>query len=162
MPLSLPDLCDEHGDELSVLAPQFQDFGGRARFCGEVVTVKCYEDNSVVKQTLAESAQGKVLVVDGGGSLNCALLGDMLGAMARDNGWQGIVVYGCVRDVEILRTIDIGVRALQPHPMKSEKRGRGQRDVSVHFANAEIKPGHFLYADENGIAVADRDLGVDF
>lgn len=162
MSLSLPDLCDAHPDELHVLSPQFQDFGGRSKFSGPVVTVKCYEDNSLVKTTLAEPGEGSVLVVDGGGSLNCALLGDMLGAMARDNGWQGIVVYGCVRDVEILRTIDIGVRALRAHPVKSDKRGRGQRDVSVHFANVEIKPAFHLYADDNGIAVAERDLGADF
>jgi regulator of ribonuclease activity A len=162
MSLSLPDLCDQHSDQLEVLDPVFEDFGGRRKFHGPIVTVKCYEDNSVVKQTLAEPGEGRVLVVDGGGSNNCALLGDMLAAMAAENGWQGVLVNGCVRDVEILGGIDLGVRALHAHPVKSEKRGRGQRDVPVHFADAEFRPGQHLYADPNGIAVAPRDLGVDF
>jgi regulator of ribonuclease activity A len=162
MSLSLPDLCDQYASKLHVLSPLFRDFGGRHRFSGEVFTIKCYEDNSMVKQTLAEAGNGRVLVVEGGGSLNCALLGDMLAAMAQQNGWSGIVINGCVRDVEILRTIDIGVRALNAHPVKSDKRGRGQANVSLHFASAEIKPGNYLYADENGIAVAEHKLETEF
>ena len=104
----------------------------------------------------------KILVVNGGGSMRCALLGDMLGAMARDNGWQGIVVYGCVRDVEILETIDLGIKALNSIPVKTNKRGEGQLDLPVHFAGAQIVPGEYLYADPNGVIVAVRDLGVDF
>lgn len=162
MPLSLPDLCDDHSAELVVLEPVFQNFGGRACFSGPIVTVKCFEDNSVVKATLAEPGDGRVLVIDGGGSLGCALLGDMLADMALKAGWKGIVINGCVRDVEITRNIDIGIRALQAHPVKSEKRGEGQRDVALWFAGANLHPGNMLYADDNGIAVAERDLGVDF
>lgn len=162
MSLSLPDLCDQHAGSLNVLSPLFRDYGGRHKFCGPVATVKCYEDNSMVKQTLSEAGGGRVLVVEGGGSLNCALLGDMIATMAQENGWSGIVINGCVRDVEILRTIDLGVRALNTHPIKSDKRGRGSVNVSVHFANAEIKPGQYLYADDNGIAVAEHDLQADF
>lgn len=159
---SVPDLCDDFSDELDVLEPIFTDFGGRERFAGEVVTVKCFEDNTLVKAALGEPGEGRVLVVDGGGSLRCALLGDMLAAMGRDNGWSGVVVNGAVRDVEITRTIDLGVRALAAHPIRSEKRGEGQRDVSVWFAGNYIHSGHFLYADANGIVIAPRDLGINF
>lgn len=162
MTLSLPDLCDQYPDQLNVLSPGFSNYGGRTKFCGPVVTVKCYEDNSKVRETLTETGAGRVLVVDGGGSLNCALLGDLIGTMALENGWTGIVINGCVRDVEILKMLDIGVLALHPHPVKSDKRGRGQVNGSLHFANAEIKAGQYLYADENGIAVADKNLEVDF
>ena len=160
MNVSVPDLCDAYGDELDVLEPLFLDFGGRESFFGKIVTVKCFEDNSVVKQTLAEAGEGRVLVVDGGGSLRCALLGDMLAARGRDNGWSGVVVNGAVRDVEITRTIDIGVRALAAHPVRSDKRGEGQRDVSVWFAGNYIHAGHYLYADANGIVIAHRELDV--
>ena len=114
MTLSVPDICDDFIDELQIVEPMFCEFGGKDRFSGEIVTVKCFEDNSVVKENLAKPGDGKVMVVDGGGSLRCALLGDMLGAMGRDNGWQGLIVYGCVRDVEILADIDLAHRA---HPM---------------------------------------------
>lgn len=159
---SVPDLCDDFEDRLSVLEPLFRDFGGRERFSGPVSTVKCHEDNSRVKEALAEAGEGRVLVVDGGGSLRHALLGDMLAAMGAENGWSGVVVYGCVRDVEITRTIDLGLRAIAPHPVKSVKRGEGQRDVPVRFAGVTIQPGTVLYADANGLVLAEEDLGVSF
>ncbi len=159
---SVPDLCDDFEDQLSVLEPLFQDFGGRDRFSGLVSTVKCHEDNSRVKEALAEPGEGRVLVVDGGGSLRHALLGDMLAGMGAENGWSGVIVYGCVRDVEITREISLGVRALAAHPVKSVKRGEGQRDVPVRFAGVTIRPGAVLYADANGMAIAERDLGVEF
>ncbi|MBT8059531.1 MAG: ribonuclease E activity regulator RraA, partial [Gammaproteobacteria bacterium] len=106
--------------------------------------------------------RGRVLVVDGGGSLRHALLGDLLAANAVENGWQGLLINGCVRDVEILETLDLGVKALNAHPVKTEKRGEGQRDVPVSFAGARIRPGDHLYADANGIVIAPRDLGVAF
>ncbi len=162
MSLSVPDLCDEFHDQLDVLEPIFRDFGGKERFSGEVVTVKCFEDNSLVKATLAEPGEGRVLVVDGGGSLRCALLGDLLAGMGVDNGWSGVVVNGCVRDVEITRTMPIGIRALSPYPVRSEKRGEGQRDASVWFAGVNIHPGSHLYADANGIVIAPAHLDVDF
>lgn len=158
MTRSVPDLCDDFEDELEVLDPMFRDFGGRESFSGEIATVKCFEDNSLVKTTLAEPGGGRVLVVDGGGSLKRALLGDMLATMAKDNGWSGVVVNGCVRDVEITRDIDLGIRALAACPVRSEKRGEGQRDAAVWFAGVHIHAGHFLYADPNGIVIAGRDL----
>ena len=158
MIFTTPDICDDYSDELQVLEPLFTEFGGAGKFCGEVVTIKCFEDNSMVKQTLGSEGHGKVLVVDGGGSKRCALLGDMLGAMAAGNGWQGVLINGCVRDVEILKTIGLGVRALDCYPLKSNKRNEGQINIPVHFAGATFEPGQYLYADENGIIVAKAEL----
>ena len=158
MNFSVPDICDEYLPQLQVLEPLFRPYGGRLKFCGEIVTIKCFEDNSMVKQTLATDGSGKVMVVDGGGSLRCALLGDMLGAMAAKNGWQGLLINGCVRDVEILKSIDIGVSALNSYPQKSEKRGIGELNIAVHFAGVDFKPGQYLYADENGIVAAREKL----
>ena len=158
MNYSTPDICDEHSHQLQVLEPLFTEFGGRDKFSGEVVTIKCFEDNSLVKQTLGTAGHGKVLVVDGGGSIRCALLGDLLGAMAVENGWQGVLVNGCVRDVEILKSMDLGVRALNIFPLKSEKRNEGQLNRTVSFAGVSFKPGQYLYADENGIVVANEKL----
>ena len=158
MDFTTPDICDEHLADIQILEPLFTAFGGRDKFCGEVVTIKCFEDNSLVKQQLANDGRGKVLVVDGGGSLRCALLGDMLGDMAAQNGWQGVVVNGCVRDVEILKTIAIGVRALNCYPLKSNKRNEGQLNIPVRFAGVNFEPGQYLYADENGIVVACKKL----
>jgi len=162
MSYSVPDICDDYIDEISVLEPLFSNFGGKRRFSGEVVTIKCFEDNSLIRDAVRSEGRGRVLVVDGGGSLRRALLGDMLAASAAENGWQGLLINGCVRDVEILETIDLGVKALNSHPVKTEKRGEGQRDINVTFAGATIRPGHYLYADANGAVVAVRNLEVEF
>jgi regulator of ribonuclease activity A len=159
---SVPDICDEFIDEVSVLDPLFSDFGARRKFSGAIVTVKCFEDNSRVRELVQSEGRGRVIVVDGGGSLRRALLGDLLAARAAENGWQGLLINGCVRDVEILETIDLGVKALNCHPVKTDKRGEGQVDVEVTFAGATIWPGDYLYADANGIAIARRDLEIDF
>jgi regulator of ribonuclease activity A len=160
MKFTVPDLCDDFLSEIHVLEPLFTSYGGRRKFCGEIVTIKCFEDNSLVKQTLATKGHGKILVVDGGGSLMCALLGDLLGAMAAENGWQGVVINGCVRDVEILKTIDLGVCALNCHPLKSHKRNEGQLNAHLRFASVGFEPGRYLYADENGIILADKELNL--
>lgn len=162
MPYSVPDLCDDFMEEVLVLEPLFSDFGGKLQFSGEIVTIKCFEDNSLVRDTVKSEGRGRVLVVDGGGSLRHALLGDLLAASAVENGWQGLLINGCVRDVEILETIDLGVKALNCYPVKTEKRGEGQLNVNVAFAGARIRPGDYLYADRNGILIAARNLGVDF
>lgn len=159
---SVPDICDDFADSIQVLEPLFSPFGKREKFCGAVVTVKCFEDNSLVKDLVKSPGHGRVIVVDGGGSLRRALLGDMLAASAAENGWAGLVIFGCVRDVEILRTIDLGVCALKPFPVKTDKRGEGQLDIPVQFAGARIESGQYLYADENGIVVAGEKLPVDF
>ncbi|ABI56521.1 ribonuclease E activity regulator RraA [Alkalilimnicola ehrlichii MLHE-1] len=158
--MSVPttDLCDDFADELRVMNPMFRDFGGRVRFHGPVTTVKLFEDNSAVREALSEPGEGRVLVVDGGGSMRCALLGDNLAALGQKNGWAGVVVYGCVRDSAELATIDLGVKALNVHPLKSVKKGIGERDVTVTFAGITIQAGDWLYADEDGIVVARNSL----
>jgi regulator of ribonuclease activity A len=158
MALKTTDLCDAHADELQIAAPLFRDFGGTAAFGGPISTVHVYEDNVLVRAALEEAGAGRVLVVDGGGSLRCALLGDMLGEIGVKNGWAGIVVHGCVRDSAELAQLPLGVRALATNPLRSEKRGEGQRDVPVAFAGVTFTPGHYLYADADGIIVAPRSL----
>jgi regulator of ribonuclease activity A len=160
MTFTTPDVCDDFLDQLQVLEPLFTEFGGKEKFYGEIVTIKCFEDNFLVKQTLGSAGHGKVLVVDGGGSLRCALLGDLLGAMAVQNGWQGVLINGCVRDVEILKGMDFGVRALNCLPLKSNKRNEGQLNVAIRFAGVNFEPGQYLYADENGIVVAREKLNL--
>lgn len=159
---SVPDICDQFPGDVDVLEPIFNDYGGKQKFHGEIVTIRCFEDNSLVGDTVRTEGKGRVIVVDGGGSLRFALLGDLLAEKARQNGWQGLVINGCVRDVEILREIDLGVKALAAFPVKTEKRGEGQTGVGVSFAGVRIEPGQYVYADANGIVVAKRDLGIGF
>ncbi len=158
MSFSTPDLCDVHAHDLAVAEPLFNDYGHKKVFHGAVETVKCFEDNSLVRQAIERNGEGKVLVVDGGGSLRHSLFGDLLAAKAVENGWQGIVIYGCVRDVELLSQIDLGIKALAANPLKTERRGEGQTDVPVRFAGISFKPGYYLYADLNGVVVAEQEL----
>jgi regulator of ribonuclease activity A len=155
------DLCDRFEGSVSVCEPIFRDFGGLRRFAGPVATVKCFEDNSLVKAALDEPGLGRVLVVDAGGSMRCAMLGDRLGASAVANGWRGVMVYGCVRDSAEIAAMPLGVKALGTHPRKSVKRGEGQRDVAVAFAGVSIRPGNFVYCDEDGILVCPEQLAAD-
>lgn len=156
--ISTPDLCDSHETEVAVLEPLFANYGGREAFGGEVVTVKCFEDNSLVKEQLAGAGNGRILVVDGGGSLRRALLGDMIAESAVRNGWAGVVIYGAVRDVDAIAGLDLGVQALGAAPLKTEKRGIGDLNIPVRFAGVEIRPGSYVYADNNGIIVSSRAL----
>ena len=158
MDILTPDLCDVYPELIQVVEPVFRNYGGRTGFGGQIVTVKCFEDNSIVKQQVGQPGQGKVLVVDGGGSKRAALLGDMLAEKAADNGWEGIVVYGCIRDVDIIGQTNIGVQALATHPMKTEKRGLGDLNVPVSFGGVTFKPGHYLYGDNNGLIVSPKPL----
>lgn len=164
------DFCDAHKNDASgafrVLPPVFRDFGGITQFCGPVVTVKCFEDNSLVKAAVdspgyLETPAGRVpqvLVVDGGGSLRRALLGGNLGAAAAKNGWAGVVIDGCVRDVAELAAQPVGIRALAPMPWPTEKRQQGQRDLAVQVQGVWVRPGDWLYADADGIVVAAAPL----
>jgi regulator of ribonuclease activity A len=162
MSVSVPDICDQFIDEIVVFDPVFVDFGAKRKFSGEIVTIRCFEDNSLVGETVRTPGRGRVIVVDGGGSLRRALLGDLLAAAAVENGWRGLVINGAVRDVEILGTIDLGVKALAACPVKTDKRGEGQLEVPLRFAGAQLEPGQFLYADANGVVVARRRLDVEF
>ncbi|MGD9551326.1 MAG: ribonuclease E activity regulator RraA [Burkholderiaceae bacterium] len=156
------DFCDVHkGDDsgaFRVLPPMFQHFGGVAAFCGPVSTVQCFEDNSLVKAALDAPGQGRVLVVDGGGSLRRALVGGNLATAAARNGWAGVVVDGCVRDFAELNAAAVGIRALGLMPMPTEKRNTGLRDVAVRIQGIWIRPGDWLYADADGIVVSARPL----
>lgn len=152
------DLCDEHADNIAVAEPLFRDFGGAARFRGAITTVRGVGDNSPVKAMLATEGSGGVLVVDGGGLLNFSLLGDKLGLQAVKNHWAGLVIYGCVRDTGMLATLDVGVKALAAYPVKTEKKDPGQINVAVRFAGVDFIPGHYLYADPDGIIVSAKKL----
>ncbi|QDQ27453.1 RraA family protein [Chitinimonas arctica] len=148
------DISDQYGDRVQVGDPVFRHFGARRRFAGPIATLKVFEDNSLVRAELETAGQGRILVVDGGGSMRCALVGGQLGELAVRNGWAGIVVWGCVRDSAELDAQEVGIRALATHPRKSVKKGEGSRDIPVHFAGLGFTPGHWLYVDEDGMVIA--------
>ncbi len=163
MSFKTPDLLDNNEDKLCagsvrVVAPMFRSYGGRRSFAGRIATLKLFEDNSLVREVLAENGQGKVLVIDGGGSLRCALVGDQLAVLAQKNAWEGIVVYGCIRDSDDINGIDLGLRALATHPLKSIKKGVGERNLVVTFGGVAFRPGEWLYADADGVIVSELPL----
>lgn len=157
---TVPDLCDAYEGGVTVLEPVFRSFGGNPRFSGTAVTVKCFEDNSQVKALAEQPGLGRVMVVDGGGSLRASLLGDQVAQAACVNGWSGIVIYGCVRDVDALAQLALGIQALAAYPRRTIKRGFGDVDVPVTFAGATLYPGDFIAADLNGILVAPEPLAL--
>ncbi|HUY02748.1 MAG TPA: ribonuclease E activity regulator RraA [Rhodocyclaceae bacterium] len=143
---------------LRVVAPMFRSYGGKAAFHGSISTLKLFEDNSLVRTSLSQAGRGRVLVIDGGGSLRCALVGDQLAQLAVANGWAGVVAYGCIRDARALSTMDIGVFALATHPLKTVKKNVGESDIAVSFGGVTFLPDDYLYADEDGAIVCDRSL----
>jgi len=151
------DLSDAH-PEAQVCDPVFRDFGGKPAFHGPIQTLKIFEDNALVRSILETPGAGRVLVVDGGGSMRCALLGDQLAELAVRNAWAGVVVYGCIRDSEAIARLPLGVKALATHPLKSIKRGEGQREIPVRFAGVWFRPGAWLYADGDGLIVSEQPL----
>lgn len=160
--LPTPDLCDAYLDDarknVRVLEPIFNNYGAIRAFCGQVVTVKCFEDNSVVKELVGTLGSGRVIVMDGGGSLRRAILGDMLAEKAAQNGWSGLVINGCIRDVDEIGSTQLGVKALNVHPVKTEKRGIGDLNVPIQMAGQLIRPGEWIYADNNGVIVSNEEL----
>lgn len=152
------DLCDDHSDNLDIALPGFADFGGKTTFSGQISTLKIFEDNTLVREVLGTDGHGKVLVVDGGGSMRCALLGDQLAELAVKNGWAGVIVYGCIRDSEDIGLMSLGVKALATMPLKTVKRGEGQKDIAVQFHNASFTPGAYVYCDQDGIVVSQTKL----
>jgi len=158
MSFATADLYDQHEHRVQVLEPMLSDYGGKRGFSGPIATVKVYEDNSLVRAALEEPGAGKVLVVDGGGSLRCALVGDKLAELASRNGWAGLVVYGCIRDAATIATIPIGLKAVNTTPRKSVKQGTGDRDIPVRFAGVTFTPGWYLYADEDGVLISELSL----
>jgi regulator of ribonuclease activity A len=153
-----PDLCDEYPDLVQVVEPMFNNYGLHESFGGEIVTVKCFEDNSKVKELVDTDGKGKVMVVDGGGSMRHALLGDMLAEKAAKNGWEGLIIYGCIRDIDAIMETELGVQALGTNPLKTDKRGLGDVNVTVKFGGVEFVPGQFVYADNNGVIVSPKAL----
>lgn len=156
----LPDLCDLYPEQLQIAEPIFTSYGKRSHFYGEVVTVSCFEDNSRVRELVNENGKGKVMVVDGGGSKRRALLGDMLAEKAANNGWEGFVIYGAIRDIAAQTTLNIGIHALCAHPMPTEKRGLGDLGKNLRFAGMTISQGDYIYCDLNGIAVSKQLLAL--
>ncbi len=154
------DLNDKYPDVVQIPEPMFGDFGGNVMFSGPIATVKTFEDNTHVRAMLETPGKGRVLVVDGGGSMRCALLGDNLAQLAIDNGWTGVVINGCLRDSETIGEMAVGVKALGVHPRKSLKKNYGWTDVPVTFGGVTFTPGHYLYADMDGIVVAPQALSL--
>ncbi len=160
MNIVTPDLCDAYPDVVRIVEPLFTNYGGREAFGGQIVTVKCHEDNSLVKEHVANPGAGKVMVVDGGGSLRCALLGDMLAEKAAQNNWAGLIIYGCIRDVDEIRKTQLGVQALRTIPIKSNRQGRGDLNIPITFGGVTFHPGEYVYADNNGIIVSEQALSM--
>lgn len=152
------DLCDLHEQRVRVLELPLRDYGGRLAFDGRVSTIKAYEDNTLVREAVAEDGRGRVLVIDGGGSMRRAMLGDLLAAKALENGWAGVLVFGAIRDSGAIGAMALGVKALGTHPRKTDKLGQGLRDVPVEFGGLVIRPGEWLCADQDGVVLADEEL----
>ena len=147
------DLVDDIGPDVRSCDLQLRQFGGRTQFAGPITTVKCFQDNALLKSVLSEPGDGGVLVIDGDGSLHSALVGDVIAGLGVENGWAGLIINGAVRDSAMLRTLDIGIKALGTNPRKSTKTGEGRRDVAVEFGGVVFEPGHLLYSDDDGIVV---------
>ena len=158
MTFSTADLHDEHEGKVQVANVLMRGYGLKTRFSGPISTVKCFEDNSLVRAALEEQGRGRVLVVDGGASMRCALVGDKLAEMGTKNGWEGMVIHGCIRDSAVVSSVDIGIKALGTNPRRSVKKGAGERDVVLNFADATFKPGDYLYTDEDGILISPDEL----
>jgi regulator of ribonuclease activity A len=158
MEFATADLFDDFGAELSSCSTQFRSYGARPRFWGRVETVRCFQDNALLKHVLETAGDARVLVVDGGGSLDTALMGDMIAGSAVAQGWSGVVINGAVRDVVALGGLDLGIKALGSNPRKSSKEGTGERNVAVEFGGVTFRPGDFLYSDEDGIVLSSRQL----
>ena len=160
MTFTTADLYDKYGDDLKVALPIFKDYGAKRIFHGPISTVKAHEDNSLVRTALEEPGEGRILIIDGDESLRCAMLGDMLAKLGTENGWSGIIVFGCIRDADVIATIDIGVKALNTNPRKSLKRGLGDRDIPVSFAGITFNVGEYVYADTDGVIVSEKKIGM--
>jgi regulator of ribonuclease activity A len=152
------DLYDKHLEDLQVAAPIFQDFGGRISFSGQIVTLKALEDNTCLKAAFETDGTGKVLVVDSAGSLHCAMMGDVMAALGASNGWEGVIIHGCIRDSADVARVDIGVKALATIPRKTIKRNQGVMDIPLRFADVVFHPGAYVYADEDGIVISEKSV----
>ena len=152
------DICDALEHDARVVQSPFKNYGGKQVFEGVISTVECFEDNSLVRTAVSEPGENRVLVIDGMASMRCALLGDMLAEKAMNNGWQGVIVNGCIRDSEAISEMQLGVKALSTNPRKSIKLGAGQRDVPLEFGGEVFRPGEYIYADLDGVVITDKPL----
>lgn len=158
MEIQTADLCDGNEGAFRVVTPMFRSFGGRHSFGGPIATLKVFEDNTLVRNTLETPGEGRVLVVDGGGSMRCALVGDQLAVLAVNNDWAGIIVYGCIRDSRAIAGMNVGVFAMGTHPQKSVKKGVGESNLTVSFGGVDFVPGEYVYADADGVLVSSNPL----
>jgi regulator of ribonuclease activity A len=158
MSFATADLVDAHSEIVKSCEAQFRQYGGRVRFHGPIRTLESVEDNALIKQTLSTAGNGAVLVIDGGASLRCALVGDIIAGLGQKNGWAGLVIWGAVRDTAALASLDIGIKALGSNPWRSSKNGTGQVDVPIRFGSVQFRPGDWLYSDEDGILVSSQQL----
>ncbi|MDM5227015.1 ribonuclease E activity regulator RraA [Cytobacillus sp. NJ13] len=158
MDFKTADLCDDHSKELLICQQEFKSYGQKRKFSGPISTVRVFEDNVLVKEALESIPEGNVLVVDGGGSKRCALMGDRLGEIAQSRKLAGVIIYGCVRDTVELGSLDAGILALGSNPLKSRKEGKGDRNIPVTFGGIDWKPGEYVYADEDGVIVSSKAL----
>ena len=152
------DISDQLHPHVQYLDPIFKSYGGKTAFSGRIVTIKCFEDNSLVEEALKMNGKGCVLVIDAGESLRCAMLGDKRASDAIKNEWEGIVVNGSIRDSVMINSMTIGIKALGVCPRKSIKKGNGKRNLTVDFSNVKFIPNHYLYADEDGVIVIENKV----
>ena len=156
MPVSFrptADLVDDIGPDVRSCDSQFRQFGGHPEFAGRISTIRCFQDNALLKSVLSEDGDGRVLVIDGGASVHTALVGDVIAELGRSNGWSGLIINGAVRDVATLRTLGIGIKALGTNPRKSAKTGTGERDIVISFGGVDFVPGDLAFSDDDGIVV---------
>ena len=161
MEINTSDLCDQYAESIDVLEPLFVNFAGATAFAGQVITVKCFEDNQLIREMLAQDGSGKVLLVDGGGSTRRALIDIELAELALDNNWEGIVVYGSVRHVSDLEELDLGIQAIASIPVAADNEGQGESGIPVNFAGVSFFDGDFIYADSTGIILSAEELSID-
>lgn len=152
------DLVDIIGEEVRSCDTQFINYGGKTEYCGPITTIKCFQDNGLVKETLNSPGNGGVLVVDGDASVHTALMGDLIAAAGVENGWAGVVILGAIRDSAVVGTMEFGAKALGTNPRKSSKSGEGEKNITVSFGGVDFVPGHFLYADSDGIVVSETEI----
>ena len=161
MEYNTSELCDIYLEQVDVVEPMFSSYGGRSSFGGQVTTVKCFEDNALIRSVLEESGIGRILLIDGGGSLRRALIDADIAQLAADNGWEGLIVYGCVRHVDDLDELDIGIQALASIPVGADQQGVGEADVAVNFGGVTFLPEDHLYADNTGVILSPEPLDIE-
>lgn len=161
MEYNTSELCDTYGDLVDVVEPMFTNFGGLSSFGGQIITVKCFEDNGLIQELVQQSGLGKVLLIDGGGSLRRALIDISIAEQAMENDWEGIICYGCVRDVDALSELELGIQALTSIPVGADSEGAGEQDLAVNFGGVTFLPEDHVYADNTGVILSSEALDIE-